>query len=114
MNKELFPDAFKGRFHKSAKNSPYQIHIMGYSHVPYNKIVDRVHYIDPDSSGQMFDESPQTSFVILKVYSERKGVEPFHISYPLKEVVKGLQITPAGYLFKIVSNGKNINQLELS
>ena len=60
-DEELFPDAFESRFHESAKDSPYQIHIMGHSHEPYSKIV----VIIPDSVGRLFDEDLQVSFVIF-------------------------------------------------
>ena len=92
-----------------AKNSPYQIHIMGYSHVPYHKIVHRIHCLNPGSTGQMFDESPQIFFVIHKVSSKRKDAEHFHLPNPVKEFVKALTIPPVGYLVKVVSNGENIN-----
>jgi len=87
------------------KNSPYQIHIMGHSHVPYNKIVHGIHYINPGSTGQMYDKSPQIFFVTHKVSSERKDVEYFHLPNPVKEFVKAVTIPPVGYLVKVVSNG---------
>ena len=90
-DEELFPDAPEDRFHKLAKNSPYKIHIMGHSHVPYHKVVDGVHFINPGSVGRMFDGDPRTSFAILKISSGKIGVEHFRIPYPVKEVVKSLK-----------------------
>ena len=90
-DEELFPDASEGRFHKLAKDSPYQIHIMGHSHVPYYKIVDGVHFINPGSAGRMFDGDPRASFAILKVYSDKIAVEHFRIPYAAEKVVKGLK-----------------------
>ena len=90
-DEELFSDAPEDRFHKLAKNSPYKIHIMGHSHVPYHKVVDGVHFINPGSVGRMFDGDPRTSFAILKISSGKIGVEHFRIPYPVKGVVKSLK-----------------------
>jgi diadenosine tetraphosphatase ApaH/serine/threonine PP2A family protein phosphatase len=87
----LFSDAPESRFRQLAKDSPYRIHIMGHSHVPYHKIVDGVHFINPGSVGRMFDGDPRTSFAILKVSPEKIDVELFRIPYPVKAVVNGIQ-----------------------
>ena len=109
-DEELFPDASEGRFHQLAKNSPYQIHIMGHSHVPYYKIVDGVHFINPGSVGRMFDGDPRASFAILKVSSERISVEHFRIPYPVKEVVKGLKKNHLQDIYsKMFRTGKKLN-----
>jgi len=109
-DEELFPDAPEARFHKLAKDSACQIHIMGHSHVPYYKVVDGVHFINPGSAGRMFDGDPRASFAILKISSRKIGVEHFRIPYPVKEVVKGLKKNrlPNIYteMFKI---GKKLN-----
>ncbi|MEA3280004.1 MAG: metallophosphoesterase family protein [Thermodesulfobacteriota bacterium] len=109
-DEELFPDASRGRFHKLAKDSPYQIHIMGHSHVPYYKIVDGVHFINPGSVGRMFDGDPRASFAILKVSSGKISVEHFRIPYPVKEVVKGLKKNHLPDIYsKMFRTGKKLN-----
>ena len=90
-DEELFPSAPKSRFQKLAKDSPYQIQIMGHSHVPYYKIVDGVHFINPGSVGRMFDGDPRTSFAVLKVVSGKIAVEHFRIPYTVEKVVRGLK-----------------------
>ena len=90
-DEELFPDAPEARFRKLAKGSPCQIHIMGHSHVPYYKVAGGVHFINPGSAGRMFDGDPRASFAILKISSEKIGVEHFRIPYPVKEVVNSLK-----------------------
>ena len=90
-DEELFPSAPKRRFQKLAKDSPYQVQIMGHSHVPYYKIVDGVHFINPGSVGRMFDGDPRTSFAILKVVSGKIAVEHFRIPYTVEKVVRGLK-----------------------
>jgi len=106
----LFPDTPESRFRQLAKDSPYRIHIMGHSHVPYYKIVDGVHFINPGSVGRMFDGDPRTSFAILKVSPEKIAVEHFRIPYPVEAVVNGLKKNdlPAIYM-KMYRKGKKLN-----
>jgi putative phosphoesterase len=89
-DEELYPSVPEGRFHELAKDSPYQIQIMGHSHVPFYKVVDGVHFINTGSVGRMFDGDPRASFAVLKIYSGQIAVEHFRIPYPVKEVIKGL------------------------
>ena len=46
-DEELFPSAPENRFRQLARDSVYQVQIMGHSHVPYYKIVDGIHFINP-------------------------------------------------------------------
>ena len=109
-DEELFSDAPEDRFHKLAKNSPYKIHIMGHSHVPYHKVVDGVHFINPGSVGRMFDGDPRASFAILKISSGKIGVEHFRIPYPVKEVVKSLKKNRLPNIYtKMFQIGKKLN-----
>jgi putative phosphoesterase len=109
-DEELFPDASEDRFHKLAKNSPYKIHIMGHSHVPYYKVVDGVHFINPGSVGRMFDGDPRASFAILKISSGKIGVKHFRIPYPVKEVVKSLKKNRLPNIYtKMFQIGKKLN-----
>jgi len=109
-DEELFPSALESRFQRLAKDSPYQVQIMGHSHVPYYKIVDGIHFINPGSVGRMFDGDPRTSFAILKISSEKMAVEHFRIPYAVDEVVKGLkeQKLPNIYV-KMFRVGKKLN-----
>jgi predicted phosphodiesterase len=109
-DEELYPEAPDARFHKLAKNSVCQIHIMGHSHVPFYKIVDGVHFINPGSAGRMFDGDPRASFAILKISSEKIGVEHFRIPYPVKRVVKSLKENCLPEIYtKMFQIGKKLN-----
>ena len=90
-DEELFPYAPERRFRQLAKNSSYQVQIMGHSHVPYYKFADGVHFINPGSVGRMFDGDPRASFAILKIYSGKIAVEHFRIPYPVGAVVRDLK-----------------------
>lgn len=109
-DEELFPSAPESRFQQLAKDSSYQVQIMGHSHVPYYKIVDGVHFINPGSVGRMFDGDPRASFAILKIASGKLAVEHFRIPYPVEKVVAGLrdQRLPDIYA-KMFRIGKKLN-----
>ncbi len=89
-DEDLVPLPMENRFSELAKKSDHQIHIMGHSHMPFHKIVNGVHFINPGSAGRMFDGNPQVSFAILNICSKKISVEHFRISYPVKEIVKSL------------------------
>lgn len=89
-DKQVLPDMQDHCFHQLARDAPYNIHIMGHSHVPYYKCVDGVHFINPGSAGRMFDGNPQASFAVLNVSSGNIAVEHFRIPYPVEAVVEGL------------------------
>ena len=109
-DEELLPDAPEARFHKLAKGSPCQIHIMGHSHVPYYKVAGGVHFINPGSAGRMFDGDPRASFAILKISSEKIDVEHFRVPYPVKKVVKSLKKNRLPDIYtKMFQIGKKIN-----
>ena len=106
----LFPDAPDGRFIELANDSSYHIHIMGHSHVPYYRIVDGVHFINPGSVGRMFDGDPRASFAILEVSSARINVKHFRIPYPVYEVVSSLKDNHLPDIYsKMFRTGKKLN-----
>ena len=109
-DEELFPTAPVSRFQQLAKDSPYQVQIMGHSHVPYYKVVNGVHFINPGSVGRPFDGDPRTSFAILKIVSGTIAVEHFRIPYAVEDVVQGLkeQKLPSIYA-KMYRVGQKLN-----
>lgn len=109
-DEELFPSAPESRFQQLAKDSPYQVQIMGHSHVPFHKFVDGVHFINPGSVGRMFDGDPRASFAFLKVSSGKLAVEYFRIPYAVEEVVKGLKDQKLPNIYaKMFRVGKKLN-----
>ena len=109
-DEELFPSAPESRFRQLARDSTFQVQIMGHSHAPYYKVVDGVHFINPGSVGRMFDGDPRASFAILKVGSGKIEVEHFRIPYAVEKVVRGLkeQKLPNIYV-KMFRVGKKLN-----
>ena len=109
-DEELFPTAPESRFQQLARDSVYQVQIMGHSHVPYYRMVDGVHFINPGSVGRPFDGDPRTSFAILKVASGKIAVEHFRIPYAVEDVVKGLKEHKLPDIYaKMYRTGKKLN-----
>ena len=109
-DEELFPSAPKSRFKELAKDSPYQVQIMGHSHVPFYKIADGVHFVNPGSVGRMFDNDPRASFAILKLSSGKIAVEHFRIPYQVEAVVKDLKKHRLPDIYtKMFRSGKKLN-----
>ena len=90
-DEELFPSAPERRFRQLAQDSIYHIQIMGHSHVPYYKIVDGIHFINPGSVGRMFDGDPRASFATLKITSGKIAVNHFRIPYAVEAVIADLK-----------------------
>lgn len=109
-DEELFPSSPKSRFSKLSKDSPYQIHIMGHSHVPYHKIVNGVHFINPGSVGRMFDGDPSASYAILTLSSENILVKHFRIPYPVEATVNSLKKNRLPDIYgTMLRTGKKLN-----
>jgi len=109
-DEELVPSAPQSRFRQLARGSTFQVHIMGHSHIPYYKIVDGVHFINPGSVGRMFDGDPRASFAILKVASGKIAVEHFRIPYAVEKTVKGLKEQKLPNIYaKMFRVGKKLN-----
>ncbi len=106
----LFPRAPERRFRDLAKGSPYRVHIMGHSHVPYHRCIDGVHFVNPGSVGRMFDGDPRASFAILTVSSGKIEAYHFRIPYPVEEVIEGLRKNRLPDIYeKMYRKGKKLN-----
>jgi putative phosphoesterase len=109
-DEELFPSAPESRFQKLAMDSVYHIQIMGHSHVPYHKITDGIHFINPGSVGRMFDEDFRASFATLKITSGKIAVEFFRISYSVEAVITDLKNKGLPDIYaKMFRLGKKLN-----
>jgi putative phosphoesterase len=89
-NAQVFPSTRLKRFVQLAGKGSYDIHIMGHSHIPFHKIINGVHFINPGSIGRMFDGDPRASYAILRIDSAQCSVEHFRVPYEVADVVRGL------------------------
>lgn len=109
-DEELYPTAPEQRFRHLAAASSCRIHIMGHSHVPYYKVVDGIHFVNPGSTGRMFDGDPRASFAILHLCADKVEVMHCRIPYAVRTVVEDLekQQLPAIYK-KMFLTGRKLN-----
>lgn len=106
----LRSDSPESRFRELAAKFPYQVHVMGHTHVPFHRIVDGVHFLNPGSAGRPFDGDPRASFAILTVDSGNIAVEHFRVPYPVEEVATSLKKNGLPDLYaEMYRAGKKLN-----
>ncbi len=110
MEESLRPDSPERRFRELAAKFPYQVHVMGHTHVPFHRIVDGVHFLNPGSVGRPFDGDPRSSFAILTVSSGNITVEHFRIPYSVEKVITGLKNNGLPNIYgKMYRTGRKLN-----
>jgi predicted phosphodiesterase len=86
----LFPDTPNECFELLARNSSADIIITGHSHMPFHKIINSTHFINPGSVGRMFDGIPQASFAVLQLSKKKVQVNLARCAYDIEEVAAEL------------------------
>jgi putative phosphoesterase len=106
----LSPEVPENRFRELSRNSDCQVQILGHSHLPFHKIVNGVHFLNPGSVGRPFDGDPRTSFAILTIHSGKISVEHIRIPYPVGEVMESLEKNGLPDIYaKMYRAGKKLN-----
>jgi len=106
----LRPDSPENRFRELASGYPYRVHVVGHTHVPFHRIVDGVHFLNPGSVGRPFDGDPRSSFAVLTVSSGGVTVEHFRIPYSVEKVVTGLKNNGLPDIYgKMYRTGRKLN-----
>ena len=104
------PDSPESRFRELAAKIPCKVHIMGHTHVPFHRIVDGIHFLNPGSAGRPFDGDPRASFAILTVDSGNITVEHYRIPFPVEEVATSLKKNGLPDLYaEMYRAGKKLN-----
>jgi putative phosphoesterase len=109
-NEFLFDSTPDVRFQELADKTDCDIIITGHSHTPYHKKIAGVHFINPGSTGRMFDSDPRASCAVLTLKKHTISVKHYRISYAVEEVVNKLvrlQL-PAIYA-KMYNTGQKLN-----
>lgn len=106
----LFAHTPDDRFHELAKNTDCDIIITGHSHTPYHKKINGVHFINPGSTGRMFDGNPRASCAVLTLKKNGISVQHHRCSYDVEEVVRELarRQLPAIYA-EMYRTGRKLN-----
>ncbi|RLB86257.1 MAG: metallophosphoesterase [Deltaproteobacteria bacterium] len=106
----LFACTPKARFQELARATDYDIIITGHSHTPYHKFINGVHFINPGSTGRMFDGNPQASYAILHLKKNTIRVNHYRCSYAIEEVVRKLAEKKLPEIYaEMYRRGKKLN-----
>ena len=87
----LFAQTPDNRFQELSQVTRCQIVVTGHSHSPYYKQIQGTHFINPGSTGRMFDGNPEASCAVLTLSGEDIQVDLHRIPYPVEEVVTVLR-----------------------
>jgi predicted phosphodiesterase len=63
----------------------------GHTHVPWHRVVDKVHYVNTGSVGRPKDGDWRAGFVLLDVNAERVGVDFIRCEYDVEEAVRAIR-----------------------
>ncbi|MEE4314738.1 MAG: metallophosphoesterase family protein [Desulfofustis sp.] len=87
----LFATTPDRRFAQLAATVPYPLITIGHSHSPFHKFIDGVHFVNPGSTGRMFDGNPDAACATIDVEAGTIRVELHRIAYPVETVVAELR-----------------------
>ncbi len=109
-NEFLFPTTPISRFRELAACCGCNIVITGHSHTPYHKRTASVDFINPGSTGRMFDGDPRASCAVLTLKKKCIKVRHYRISYCIDDVVRELarQQLPPIYA-RMYKKGRKLN-----
>ena len=83
----LFAETPDARFHELASQTNCHIVITGHSHSPYHKKLSNIHFINPGSTGRMFDSDPRACCATLKITEDTISVQHYRIAYDIDRVI---------------------------
>jgi putative phosphoesterase len=109
-NEFLFPHTPIEYLSELSALTPADIVITGHSHTPFHRCAGKTHFVNPGSTGRMFDGDPRASCAILSIKKETVLIEHFRISYPVQLVVEGLRKADLPEIYeKMFIIGKKLN-----
>lgn len=90
-DEHLFSDTPTKRFQELAKKTDCEIVLVGHSHTPFHKKINKVHFINPGSVGRMFDKNPAASYAIMKLSPAKVNVSFYRCQYDIEKVALELR-----------------------
>lgn len=87
----LFHTTEEDRFRALAKKAKQEIICVGHSHTPFYKQVEGVYFINPGSTGRMFDGNPAASYAIIKIKKEKIKVSHHRVPWDIKKMQKKIR-----------------------
>lgn len=109
-NEHLFADTPSARFRELTGMTECDIIIVGHSHSPFHKQINRVHFINPGSVGRMFDGNPEASYAILQLIGDRVDVGLHRCPYDIDKVAAGLRDNTLPQIYETMfRQGRKLN-----
>lgn len=93
----LFATTPDCRFRELAAGTAHELVTVGHSHSPFHKIIDGIHFVNPGSTGRMFDGLPHAACAVIDIDDATIQVTLHRIDYPVEETVaqiKRLHLPP--------------------
>lgn len=87
----LFDSSPESRFLELSSEFPYKAIVTGHSHTPYHRKTLTTHFINPGSTGRMFDGDPRASCAVLKYSKNSFDIQHHRIAYDLNPVLEALR-----------------------
>ena len=109
-NEFLFPSTPDKRFLELSESCAAGIIVTGHSHMPYHKIVNNTHFINPGSVGRMFDGNPAASCAVLTLTDSEIDVNHFRIQYDSAPLLQALKTNKLPEIYCLMfRKGKKLN-----
>lgn len=89
-DEHLFVDTPEDRLEELAHRSPHRIVTVGHSHSPFHRVIGGVHFINPGSTGRMFDGNPDLGCAVITTDGTGVEVTLYRLSYAVEQVVAEL------------------------
>jgi putative phosphoesterase len=106
----IFDTTPQNRFLELAQQYPYKIIVTGHSHSPYHYEVNSTHFINPGSTGRMFDGNPAASCAVLHIADDTVSINHFRISYDVNRVIDELRLQNLPPIYQMMYMiGKKLN-----
>ncbi len=79
------------RFRELAATVSHTLVTIGHSHSPFHKVVDGVHFVNPGSTGRMFDGKKSAACAVIELKHGEISVHLHRIDYPVEAVIEELK-----------------------
>jgi predicted phosphodiesterase len=87
----LFNSTPDGRFLELALSAQVDIVFCGHSHDPFHKFLGGTHFVNPGSTGRMFDGSPTASCATLQLRSGGVNVRHHRVEYDVEKTLAAIR-----------------------
>ena len=106
----LFSNTPDERFIELSRKCSQDVIITGHSHSPYAKKIQGLHFINPGSSGRMFDGNPAASYAILNLKRNSAAVALYRCPFDINLITLELERQGLPNIYKTMfEQGRKLN-----